>query len=674
METEFMGKDGFIWAIGCVEDRNDPLYLGRCKVRYLGFHTRDKKELPTSSLPWSFPLMPITSASQTQVGTSPTGPVPGTWVMAFFKDGLDASDPVMMGTLPGRPDKPCDPTDGFNDPRAFIPKPFQIDGKTGELIKGEIDSIDVPQFPLKVEFDKNTGIKITERSDDPTENADKNIFEYDYNFPNIRFLDEPTTPRLARGFKDESAKILNRIRPYSKPASIKVSLDAESPLQLKQDTRVPSTGNIPSGRAPFTFKEPKSFYDAKYPYNHVHQTESGHVIEMDDTPTAERLHWMHRTGSYMEMNPDGSVVHKSNQDHHSCIIRDGFELVGGGKYSSYGLGYELEVSRKGGGEDYWLRVNGTGDVHLEAQEGNVEIYSKGGVTFINAKRIEMNAKEFIKMNSPKIEQSKVPVNDPSLNPSEDGNKNGQNVVVSGDQNVEVGGAQNITAGQIGLSSMGPVAIAGQSKSESVTHGSEETIQGLNVILGQASAGKSTSVQNGIINMRSADAKAGTGGILLQLNELPVSSPSAAKLSAVGYLSITPRDPVAAEIELASTLGSINIKNEAGFIKLADAPTSDITLSPGPAGSITLQSQVGTIAIDPIGLITIKNEQQSLKVILEKIIDILINHKHGYIDSVGAAAVQSNRESLSIMPGPHSPTSVLPDLFEQVAAVNTLFAE
>ena len=123
METSFMGKDGFIWAIGCVEDRDDPLYLGRCKVRYLGFHTRDKQELPTQSLPWSFPLMPITSASQTQVGTSPTGPVPGTWVMSFFKDGLDASDPVMMSTLPGRPDKPGDPLDGFNDPRVVIPKP-----------------------------------------------------------------------------------------------------------------------------------------------------------------------------------------------------------------------------------------------------------------------------------------------------------------------------------------------------------------------------------------------------------------------------------------------------------------------------------------------------------------------------------------------------------------------
>ena len=67
--------------------------------------------------------------------------------------------------------------------------------------------------------------------------------------------------------------------------------------------------------------------------------------------------------------------------------------------------------------------------------------------------------------------------------------------------------------------------------------------------------------NGIINLRSADAKAGTGGILLHLNELPVSSPSSAKSSAVGYLSIMPTDPISSEIELASTFGKVSMKNK-----------------------------------------------------------------------------------------------------------------
>ena len=127
MEPNFMGKEGFTWAVGVVENRFDPLYLGRCKVRWLGWHTKDKQDLPTDALPWAFPLMPLTSASQTGVGTSPTGPVEGSWIMGFFRDGEDASDPVMLGTLPGRPDLPCNPDEGFNDPRDWFPTFYDVD-------------------------------------------------------------------------------------------------------------------------------------------------------------------------------------------------------------------------------------------------------------------------------------------------------------------------------------------------------------------------------------------------------------------------------------------------------------------------------------------------------------------------------------------------------------------
>ena len=76
MQTEyFQGKEGYIWWHGVVEDRRDPLMIGRCRVRILGWHTEDKTELPTTMLPWAQPLMPITSASQVGVGQAPIGPI-----------------------------------------------------------------------------------------------------------------------------------------------------------------------------------------------------------------------------------------------------------------------------------------------------------------------------------------------------------------------------------------------------------------------------------------------------------------------------------------------------------------------------------------------------------------------------------------------------------------------
>ena len=70
---------------GCVENRNDPLKLGRCQVRVVGLHTHDKNILSTADLPWAYPLQPVTSAAISGLGHSPVGPVEGTWVIIMFR-------------------------------------------------------------------------------------------------------------------------------------------------------------------------------------------------------------------------------------------------------------------------------------------------------------------------------------------------------------------------------------------------------------------------------------------------------------------------------------------------------------------------------------------------------------------------------------------------------------
>lgn len=85
---------------GCVENRNDPLKLGRCQVRIIGLHTESKITLPTTDLPWAYPMQPITSAGTSGVGTAPLGPVEGSWVLVVFMDP-DQQMPMMLGTLAG---------------------------------------------------------------------------------------------------------------------------------------------------------------------------------------------------------------------------------------------------------------------------------------------------------------------------------------------------------------------------------------------------------------------------------------------------------------------------------------------------------------------------------------------------------------------------------------------
>ena len=101
--SEFFGRDGFIWFVGVVEDRQDPQRLGRVKVRCLGFHTENLSYLPTADLPWSHVMHPVTDPSMHGLGHTPTFMVEGSWVVGFFRDSVEKQLPIVIGTLPGVP-------------------------------------------------------------------------------------------------------------------------------------------------------------------------------------------------------------------------------------------------------------------------------------------------------------------------------------------------------------------------------------------------------------------------------------------------------------------------------------------------------------------------------------------------------------------------------------------
>lgn len=57
-----------------------------------------------------------------------------------------------------------------------------------------------------------------------------------------------------------------------------------------------------------TWDEPETTYAPEYPYNKVHESESGHIHEIDDTEGAERIHEYHKAGTFREIHPDGTIV------------------------------------------------------------------------------------------------------------------------------------------------------------------------------------------------------------------------------------------------------------------------------------------------------------------------------------------------------------------------------
>ena len=94
----FIGQDGFVWWIGIVEDINDPLTLGRCKVRCFGYHPAKSTSLvSTEDLPFALSIHPLNTPNLY------ASPKVGDWVFGFFLDSLSAQEPAILGYLPAIP-------------------------------------------------------------------------------------------------------------------------------------------------------------------------------------------------------------------------------------------------------------------------------------------------------------------------------------------------------------------------------------------------------------------------------------------------------------------------------------------------------------------------------------------------------------------------------------------
>lgn len=169
----------FTWFHGVVEDVEDPMQLGRVRVRCFGYHTDNIADIPSKELPWATPMTPITSASMSGAGVSATGILQGSWVIGFFRDGRSAQDPIIMGTIPSFSSTDVakrDKTKGFVDPAGINPKvmgadiPPEATSKYAEassyLLKGSVPLITDqpavsarihPNYPLNQVFKSNSG-------------------------------------------------------------------------------------------------------------------------------------------------------------------------------------------------------------------------------------------------------------------------------------------------------------------------------------------------------------------------------------------------------------------------------------------------------------------------------------------------------------------------------------
>ena len=492
----FMGLDGFVWFVGVVEDRNDPEALGRVRVRCVGFHTENVVELPTDDLPWAHVMHPVTDPAMHGMGNSPSFLVEGTYVIGFFRDSVERQQPIIIGSLPGSPIAAADPREGFNDPRgkkskqpnyAYDPTygPYPVDGINSTMSSGhsfgESDTNRLAQGEAS-----ETHISLINRRA-------------------MRLSGDPIGDK-----REDGDGIIGDGVPTAVPPFLE---------QVDRSVAVAEERGFWEEPHPKGFSETSSPYvSSQYPYNHVHESESGHIHEIDDSPGAERLMTQHKSGTFEELHANGDKVIK--------VIGDNYEVIVGS--SNLFVNGNINITTNG-----TVRELITGDYHLEVG-GDYSQKIGGNVrTKIGAKDGGGNLMQEIRGNYGfDISGDYIGSVGPKTNAGSGEGK--YELVIVGDEDIKVGGTSLHLID-------GDITIAGNNDMHINTVGdyAVKTITGI------------LSVHSGTtFDMRS-------------LSTMTIQSESNIDIDAVNTIDID----TLGLIDITSTLSNIDINTPAGIIEL-----------------------------------------------------------------------------------------------------------
>ena len=346
--------------MGVVEDVNVPLFLGRCKVRVLGSHSKSKTDIPPEDLPWAMPIQPITSAARSGKGHSPTGLVPGGWVVGLFRDGPNQQEPMIMGSVGGIPQEETDSENGYTDPRDQ--QALKSDPRSGPL-KG--NGFHTAKYPT----DGNGAILVNE-----TEGR---------RYPQTAYIQESDTNRLARN--EAIDQTIVELKKENQDKKVKTAdftgVSQKAGLGGSTSTEANREG---------AWTEPLTPYGAEYPHNHVYESESGHILEIDDTPQKERLHRYHRSGTFEEFHPNGDRVDKVVRSKYEVVMRNDHIHIDGFACKNIDKGYKIKVNADQEGNHLDIQVAASGNLNIEVTEGNLNAKVGKGDANVQVENGNMN--------------------------------------------------------------------------------------------------------------------------------------------------------------------------------------------------------------------------------------------------------------------------------------------
>jgi len=228
-------------------------------------------------------------------------------VFGYFRDGYSMQEPMVIGTLPGKPVELADVNKGFYDPNGIYPK-YKDEVDTNRLATNDSNN---PHLGLELR-------KLTRKTGVPTADFD------------------------------------------SVPVQEHIATDIEA-----SDSD--------------TWSQPIVPYGAVYPYNHVFESESGHIFEIDDTLDNERIYQAHRTGTSYEIDKDGNQVDIIKGDHYNIVSGKRQVVIEGNTDITIGGRHKLYINKDGAlNNHYDIQIGPNASVNIQIDKGDMNVVLKDG--------------------------------------------------------------------------------------------------------------------------------------------------------------------------------------------------------------------------------------------------------------------------------------------------------
>ena len=136
------------------------------------------------------------------------------------------------------------------------------------------------------------------------------------------------------------------------------------------------------------WSQPSITYNAVYPYNHVFESEGGHIREYDDSFTIDedgvrtnhyRIHERHTSGTSYEIDTAGNRIDLNMASYFNITQKDNKHFIKGDSDITIDGRHKVFINKSGiADNNYDIQVGPNANVNIQVDNGNLNVVTKEG--------------------------------------------------------------------------------------------------------------------------------------------------------------------------------------------------------------------------------------------------------------------------------------------------------